>query len=80
LLKGKLLISLTEHYPRWGGLIIDPKSVYWRTVQVMLETAGRAKDLAVLRVRSPKEAEENYHPVRFNQLVTQVFLAAPMRR
>ena len=62
----KLLISLTEHYPRWGGLIIDPKSVYWRTVQVMLETAGRAEDLAVLRVRSPKEAEENYHPVRFN--------------
>jgi hypothetical protein len=60
------LISLTEHYPRWGGLIIDPKSVYWRTVQVMLETAGKAEDLAVLRVRSPKEAEENYHPVRFN--------------
>jgi hypothetical protein len=62
----KLLISLTEHYPRWGGLIVDPKSVYWRTVQTMLETAGRVKDLAVLRVRSPKEAEENYHPVRFN--------------
>ena len=62
----KLLISLTEHYPRWGGLIIDPKSVYWRTVQVMLETAGKAEDLAVLRVRSPKEAEENYHPVRLN--------------
>jgi hypothetical protein len=41
-------------------------TIYWRTVQVMLETAGRAKDLAVLRVRSPKEAEENYHPVRFN--------------
>jgi len=32
----------------------------------MLETAGRAEDLAVLRVRSPKEVEENYHPVRFN--------------
>jgi hypothetical protein len=62
----KLLISLTENYPGWGGLIIDPKSVYWRTVHVMLETAGRAKDLAVLRIRSPKEAEENYHPVRFN--------------
>src|SRR5258708_20049415 len=62
----KLLISLTDDYPRWGGLIIDPKSVYWRTVQVMLETAGRAKDLAVLRVRSPKEAKENYHSVRFN--------------
>src|SRR5258708_18467079 len=32
----------------------------------MLETAGRAEDVAVLRVRSPKEAEENYRPVRFN--------------
>jgi hypothetical protein len=37
----KLLISLTEHYPRWGGLILDPKSVYWRTVQIILETGSR---------------------------------------
>ena len=62
----KLLMSLPEHYPRWGGLILDPKGVYWRTVQLMLETAERAEDLAVLRVRSPKEAAEHYQPVRFN--------------
>jgi ABC-type molybdenum transport system ATPase subunit/photorepair protein PhrA len=36
----RLLISLTEHYPRWGGLILDPKSVYWRTVQTIMNTAG----------------------------------------
>src|SRR5258708_26878507 len=28
-----LLVSLTEHYPRWGALILDPTVVYWRTVQ-----------------------------------------------
>jgi len=27
----RLLISLTERYPRWGALILDPKGVYWRT-------------------------------------------------
>jgi hypothetical protein len=62
----KLLMSLTEHHPRWGGLILDPKSVYWRTLLLMLETAGRAEDLAVLRVRSPKETAQHYQPVRLN--------------
>lgn len=62
----KLLISLTEHYPHWGGLILDPKGVYWRTAQTMLQTAGRAEDLAVLRVRSPKEVVGKDQPPRLN--------------
>jgi len=32
----------------------------------MLQTAGRAEDLAVLRVRSPKEVVGNDQPPRFN--------------
>jgi hypothetical protein len=39
----KLLVSLTENYPRWGGLILDPKSVYWRTVYTMMKAAGRPR-------------------------------------
>src|SRR5260370_15175983 len=62
----KLLISLTEHYPGWGALILDPKGVYWRTVQTMLAAAGRREDLAVLRVRSPQETTQDDHPLRFN--------------
>lgn len=62
----KLLISLTEHYPRWGALILDPKGVYWRTVQTMLNAAGKLEDLAVLRVRSPKETADGAQPLRFN--------------
>jgi hypothetical protein len=62
----KLLISLTEHYPRWGALILDPKSVYWRTVQTIMNSAGRPDELAVLRVRSPQDTSRNYQPLRFN--------------
>jgi hypothetical protein len=62
----KLLISLTEHYPGWGALILDPKGVYWRTVQIMLDAAGRREDLAVLRVRSPLETAPDDQPLRFN--------------
>src|ERR1700730_18612924 len=51
----KLLISVRENYARWGGLILDPRSVYLLTAESLLETAGKAEDLAVLRVRSPKE-------------------------
>jgi hypothetical protein len=62
----KLLMSLTEHYPQWGALILDPKGVYWRTVQIMLNAAGRPDELAVLRVRSPQDTSRNYQPLRFN--------------
>jgi hypothetical protein len=62
----KLLISLTEHYPHWGGLILDPKGVYWRTGKTMMETAGRPEDLAVLRVRSPQDTAADYQPLRCN--------------
>jgi hypothetical protein len=62
----KLLISLREHYRNWGALILDPKGVYWRSVQTMMERAGRLDDLVVLRVRLPKEAAGADHPVRFN--------------
>jgi hypothetical protein len=62
----RLLISLTEHYPQWGALILDPKGVYWRTVQTMLQAAGRPADIAVLRVRSPQETAQHDHPLRFN--------------
>ncbi len=60
-----LLTSLTELYPQWGGLILDPKGLYWRTVQTILETASLPQDLAVLRVRSPLDTAQN-EPVRFN--------------
>jgi hypothetical protein len=62
----RLLISLTEHYPQWGALILDPKGVYWRTVQIMLNAAGRPDELAVLRIRSPEERLQDYPPARFN--------------
>jgi hypothetical protein len=58
----KLLISLIEHYPRWGGLILDPKGVYWRTVQTMMKAASRPDDLAVPRVRSPQDTARHYQP------------------
>src|ERR1700751_949367 len=61
-----LLISLTEHYPRWGALILDPKGVYCRTAQTMIQAAGRPQDLAVLRVRSPQDTTQDYQPLRFN--------------
>ena len=61
-----LLISLTEQYPRWGALILDPKGVYCRTVQTMIQAAGRPQDLAVLRVCSPQDTTQDYQPLRFN--------------
>ena len=62
----RLLISLTEDYPQWGALILDPKGVYWRTVQIILNAAGRPDELAVLRIRSPEERLQDYPRARFN--------------
>ena len=56
----RLLISLTEHYPQWGALILDPKGVYWCTVQSMMNAVGRPDELAVLRIRSPEERLQDY--------------------
>ena len=46
----KLLISLTERYPCWGGLILDPKGVYWKTVETLLQAAHPSFALSTLKV------------------------------
>lgn len=61
-----LLISLTENYPHWGSLVLDPKGLYWRTLQTILKGARREDDLIVLRVRSPLDTMHENRPVRFN--------------
>lgn len=54
----KILISLTEHCPQWGGLVLDPKGAYWRTVKTMLDAARCPDDFALLRIRSPLDTED----------------------
>jgi hypothetical protein len=47
-----LLVSLTSNYPIWGGLILDPKGLYWRTIETMVKAVERPQDLAVLKVQA----------------------------
>lgn len=62
----QLCHQLFQNEPRWGGLCIDEKGVYWETLHAMARHYGREGDLLHLQIR-PDDAPPAWRPHhRFN--------------
>lgn len=62
----QLAHQVFQNEPRWGGLCIDEKGVYWETLSAMARHYGRAGDLIHLQIR-PDDADDQWTPRhRFN--------------
>lgn len=63
-----MLWQVSQKCPRWGGVCVDDKGLYWETLSPMLRHLGREKDLILLQVRPPTAALD-WQPVHtFNFL------------
>ncbi len=61
-----LLFQVFKNEPRWGGLCIDDKGVYWETLSEMARYFHRERDLILLKIR-PDHADATWTPEhRFN--------------
>ena len=56
-----LLYQVFKNEPRWGGLCIDDKGMYWETLSEMAKHFGREQDLILLQVR-PDNAPSDWKP------------------
>jgi hypothetical protein len=62
----QLAHQVFRHEPKWGGLCIDEKGVYWETLSAMAEHYSRKKDLIHLQIRTD-ETDLQWKPThRFN--------------
>ena len=53
-----MLWQLTKNCPKWGGVCVDDKGVYWETLSQILRHFGREQDLILLQVRPPNAPAE----------------------
>jgi hypothetical protein len=62
----QLAHQVFQNEPKWGGLCIDEKGVYWETLSAMAKHYGREKDLIHLQIRTDA-ADLKWQPShRFN--------------
>ena len=62
----QLAHQVFRNEPRWGGLCIDEKGVYWETLRAMAARYGRKHDLIHIQIR-PDDAPASWTPEhRFN--------------
>jgi Type IV secretion-system coupling protein DNA-binding domain len=57
----QLLFQVFKNDPKWGGLCIDDKGVYWETLVAMAATFHRQNDLVLLQVK-PDDAPYGWKP------------------
>jgi hypothetical protein len=63
-----MLWQVSKNCPRWGGVCVDDKGVYWETLREMFRHLGREDDLILLQVR-PADAPSDWRaPHTFNFL------------
>ena len=63
-----MLWQVSKNCPKWGGVCVDDKGLYWETLSVMLRQLGREEDLILLQVRPP-DAPADWKPTQtFNFL------------
>lgn len=63
-----ILWQVSKNCPRWGGVCVDDKGVYWETLRDMFRHLGRSSDLILLQVR-PDGAPSDWKPAHtFNFL------------
>jgi hypothetical protein len=62
----QLAHQVFQNEPKWGGLCVDEKGVYWETLSAMAKHYGRAQDLIHLQIRTD-EVDSKWQPLhRFN--------------
>lgn len=62
----QLAHQVFQNEPKWGGLCIDEKGVYWETLAAMSKHYRRENDLIGLQIR-PDDTDPNWFPPhRFN--------------
>jgi hypothetical protein len=62
----QLAHQVFQHEPKWGGLCIDEKGVYWETLSAMADYYGRKKDLIHLQIRTNETDAQWKPPHTFN--------------
>ena len=64
-----LLYQVFQNEPRWGGLCIDDKGIYWETLSEMARHFNRQNDLILLQVR-PDNAPLGWKPTHTYNLTS----------
>jgi type IV secretory pathway TraG/TraD family ATPase VirD4 len=64
-----LLYQVFQNEPRWGGLCIDDKGIYWETLSEMARHFNRQNDLVLLQVR-PDNAPLSWKPTHTYNLTS----------
>ena len=64
-----LLYQVFQNEPRWGGLCIDDKGIYWETLSEMARHFNRQNDLILLQVR-PDNAPLSWKPTHTYNLTS----------
>ena len=64
-----LLYQVFQNDPRWGGLCIDDKGIYWETLSEMAHHFNRQNDLVLLQVR-PDNAPLSWKPTHTYNLTS----------
>ena len=62
----QLAHQVFQNEPKWGGLCIDEKGVYWETLSAMADHYGRTKDLIHLQIQTDETAAQWKPPHTFN--------------
>jgi len=62
----QLAHQVFQNEPKWGGLCIDEKGVYWETLAAMAKYYGREHDLIHLQIGDSSKNENWQPPHRFN--------------
>jgi hypothetical protein len=65
----QLLFQVFQNEPRWGGLCIDDKGIYWETLVAMAKHFNRERDLVLLQVR-PDNARSDWKPTQTYNLTS----------
>ena len=63
----QLAHQVFQNEPKWGGLCVDEKGVYWETLSAMADHYGRAQDLIHLQIRTD-EADNKWQPPHYFNL------------
>jgi len=62
----QLVHQVFQNEPKWGGLCIDEKGVYWETLSAMARHYGRESDLIRLQIRADDTDTQWTPPNRYN--------------
>ena len=62
----QLAHQVFQNEPKWGGLCVDEKGVYWETLATMARHYGREHDLIHLQIRADETDAQWTPPNRYN--------------